>query len=266
MKGPWVKLYRSFIADPTIQFLIKTNGHEIVTILVTLLCDACDGVCKKQDDELSFICQLEESEFKRLIDIVASRGIIKRDISNNIYFVNWLRYQENSSTERMRKKRIQDKNVTVCDVNVTGRSRGEKIEDRMIDINMHPLVEGAMSNILTRIEKVRQIWNGYGSSIGPECRMIFNSEKLREFADIVKAYSDEEIAEAICNYKNIRESPEYEVSAPYRSFAGFIRGGVEKFVSTADPFTAYKKRVSGFENAEERARREAEEYFKRSEK
>jgi hypothetical protein len=83
---------------------------------------------------------------------------------------------------------------------------------------------------------------------------------------VLTAYSDADVAEAICNYKNIRESPEHEVSAPYRSFAGFIRGGVEKFVSTADPFTAYKKRVSGFENAEERARREADEYFNRSEK
>jgi hypothetical protein len=119
----------------------------------------------------------------------------------------------------------------------------------------------------TRIELARNVWNEvmpkkpykYSAyNMGEQCR----SECLRPMA----VYSNDEIGEAIRNYARIIASAEHEVKSPFESFHGFMRSGVEKFDSAADPFTAYKKRVSGFENAEERARREAEEYFKRSEK
>jgi hypothetical protein len=140
-------------------------------------------------------------------------------------------------------------------------------QDKQTEPCFVSILDTPIQNGCTRIETARKAWNE--SKAGPECRLMAITLPPQDREDclrVMTAYSDADVVEAICNYKNIRESPEHEVSAPYRSFAGFMRGGVEKFVSTADPFTAYKKRVSGFENAEERARREADEYFKRSEK
>jgi hypothetical protein len=73
------------------------------------------------------------------------------------------------------------------------------------------------------------------------------------------AYSDAEIAEAVANYAQIRMSPAHEIAAPYRSFAGFMRGGVEKFVSSADPWSAYRKRGEQDEKPDEVARSRREE-------
>lgn len=114
---------------------------------------------------------------------------------------------------------------------------------------------------LTRIELAKAIWNEMmprkpyrytAVNMGEQVR----SECLRPMA----VYSDDEIAEAIRNYARILASPEHEVKSPYESFHGFMRSGVEKFDSGADPWEAYKKRSKGFETAgerEDRMRKEA---------
>jgi hypothetical protein len=109
------------------------------------------------------------------------------------------------------------------------------------NIGFTSVLDTPIQNGCTRIETARKAWNE--SKAGPECRLMAITLPPQDREDclrVMTAYSDADVVEAICNYKNIRASPEHEVSAPYRSFAGFMRGGVEKFVSTADPFTAYK--------------------------
>jgi len=114
-----------------------------------------------------------------------------------------------------------------------------------------------------KIEKAKAAWNARAPAIGPPCRMLaitFHHEDLENCLRTFAAYSEEEIAEAIETYAAIRASPEHDIPAQYRSFIGFIRGGVEKFIAAAEPWTAYKKKAPQYETAgarEERERAEA---------
>jgi hypothetical protein len=117
----------------------------------------------------------------------------------------------------------------------------------------------------SRIERARQSWNALAPAIGPECRLLamqFRPDDAVDCLRTMSAYSDAEIAEAIKNYHDLKTDPELE-TPHYGSFMGFIRGGVEKFVSTADPRTNFKRRSKGFETAAEREDRERAEALKR---
>jgi hypothetical protein len=119
---------------------------------------------------------------------------------------------------------------------------------QMSDSNESPRLKGAY-----RIEKARSAWNAESPQIGPACRLMAITFKPDDTADclrIMNAYTDDEIAGAMENYLAIRQSEDHEVKAPYQSFVGFIRGGVEKFVSEADPWTAYKRALSFDERQE----------------
>jgi hypothetical protein len=126
-----------------------------------------------------------------------------------------------------------------------GKERIDK--EHFVSILDAPINDGC-----SRIEKARAEWNS--AKAGPECRLMAPSLPIQDRESCLRTmsgYSDDEIVQAISNYAAIKTSAEHEISAPYRSFAGFMRGGVEKFVSSADPWSAYKKR-KGFETADER--------------
>ena len=98
-----------------------------------------------------------------------------------------------------------------------------------------------------RIEKARALWNSRAPTIGPACRLLSVSFRPEDTSDCLRTmsgYTDEEIAEAMGNYQGILVSSDCEVKSRYQSFVGFMRGGVEKFVSSADPWTAYKRKLS----------------------
>lgn len=120
-----------------------------------------------------------------------------------------------------------------------------------------PIPLQSKSDGCSRIETARAYWNELKP--GPECRLSaiqFKPDDSSDCLRIMSVYSDTEIAEAIQNYTAILQSSEHEVKSRYQSFVGFIRGGVEKFIGSADPWTAYKKRDKGFETAAEREARE----------
>ena len=109
-----------------------------------------------------------------------------------------------------------------------------------------------------RIESARLAWNDRAPAIGPTCRLMaitFKPEDTSDCLRVMNAYSDAEIIEAMDNYCKIRDSQDHEVKAPYQSFVGFIRGGVEKFISESDPWTAYKRRLTFDEMQEAENRR-----------
>lgn len=112
---------------------------------------------------------------------------------------------------------------------------------------------------MTRIEKARAVWNE--AKAGPPMRLnVLNMGPDNRHSCMLPlpAYSDEEIAEAIDTYARIRLSSEHEVRAPYQSFVGFMRGGVEKFVAAADPWAAYKRqRGNSHRDIEDRDREAA---------
>lgn len=91
----------------------------------------------------------------------------------------------------------------------------------------------------SRIEKARIVWNESG---GVPCKLVFNPEDISSCLRVLGVYSDQEIETAIKNYSDIIKNPEYDVFSVYRSFVGFMRSGVEKFVDEAKPREVYRKR------------------------
>ena len=97
-----------------------------------------------------------------------------------------------------------------------------------------------------RIDLARSAWNARAPGIGPSCRlmaMTFKPEDTTDCLRVMTAYSDAEIVEAMDNYLALRKSGEHEVKL-YGSFVGFIRAGVEKFCTDADPRKQFKRAIS----------------------
>jgi uncharacterized protein YdaU (DUF1376 family) len=104
-----------------------------------------------------------------------------------------------------------------------------------------------------RIELARSLWNAKAPQIGPPCRLnalTFREDDRHDCLRIMSAYSDEDILQAIENYAQIQASPAFDVRSPYQSFAGFIRGGVEKFISEAEPFETFRIKPPAWQKPE----------------
>lgn len=110
----------------------------------------------------------------------------------------------------------------------------------------HPSPTASRDDGMTRIENHRGLWNSLRA--GPPCKLMaisFTPDDQGACLRTLSAYSDEEIAKAMQNYVSIRGSPEHKVESPYRSFAGFMGRGVEKFVDEADPWNEYRTGRAG---------------------
>ena len=133
-----------------------------------------------------------------------------------------------------------------------------------------PVAQGYRPNagtISSRIETARAMWNSLAPGIGPICRLMaitFKPEDSTDCLRVLQVYTDDEVAEAMRNYSEILQSEEHEVKSRYQSFVGFIRGGVEKFVSASDPWTAYKRALSFADQDEANNKRIIAEVFARS--
>lgn len=96
-----------------------------------------------------------------------------------------------------------------------------------------------------RIEKARTLWNSSGAK--PEERytvLQFKPDDRSACLATIQAFTDEDIADALKNYLAIAKSAEHDVAYPYRSFVGFMRSGVAKFISSAAPWEAYRKKAA----------------------
>lgn len=99
---------------------------------------------------------------------------------------------------------------------------------------------------ISRFAKAAKAWNDAG--LDPKQRKLFNDifpDERSAALSTFSWYEDEEVADAIQNYAKIRASPEHEIECPYRSLTGFLRAGVEKFVSSAKPFEMYRRKRAG---------------------
>ena len=139
MTGPWIKLWRSFLSDPTIQYLKKRHGDVTVTVTIALLTATRDGVVVTPEDELAVMCDLTDEKWIELVQIIIQKGMFARNDDGIIYVPNWIKYQQCDSTQRTKAYRERKASeeigiVTVTsqschgDENVTGRSK--KLEDR----------------------------------------------------------------------------------------------------------------------------------------
>lgn len=98
---------------------------------------------------------------------------------------------------------------------------------------------------VSRLDALRKIWNESGL---PEMRrqaVTFFPNEYSECLATISVYSNDEIEEAMHNYKQVISEPEYDLPPQfqYKSFQSFIGKGVEKFSASAKPFEVYKKRT-----------------------
>jgi hypothetical protein len=274
MANPWFRLYSEFSSDPKIQSMSEPMQRR----LVMLFCLRCGNVLETlQENEIVFALGISEEEWKETKELFVSKCFI-RFIKGKCNITNWNKRQfiSDSSTDRVRKYRAnketlpqRSESVTVTPPDSYPDSDSDHIQKqekkKEIPVFSLPKLQSNPMNAKdgnARIELARALWNTKAPAIGPACRLMaitFKPEDTTDCRRIMSAYSDEDILQAIDNYAQILMSLEHEVKSPYQSFVGFIRGGVEKFVTDAAPFEAFKKRAKGFESAGEREERERAE-------
>jgi hypothetical protein len=206
---------------------------------------------------------------KSAMGVLTSRGIQKRYIE-----ASKRRHEISFYTDLLLV------NVDIIPVNASNKPRslcfnvyaGTQIEiENEIEIETKEKEPPALMQATTprvngsnRIEKARALWNDLKA--GPPCRLMaitFKPDDTTDCLRVMSAYSDDLIAQAMTNYSQILQSSEHEVKSQYQSFVGFIRGGVEKFVTEANPWDLFKKRIKQFETAGEREDRERAEAIAR---
>jgi hypothetical protein len=238
MTGPWVKLWRNVLTDEKLHVLTEDYGDKAFRIWITLLARCEDGVVLDERRILESITQTKTQKLATILENMASLGMIELKDSQ-IVILKWKEHQEGTSTHRTRAFRERKGNATGTQTERV-EDRREKVEEEEYKYKSgEPLNDGS-----ARIEKAREIWNS--AKAGPPCRLTslnMGPENRSACLLPLSAYSDEEIAEAIGNYVRIKASAEHEVRAPYQSFVGFMRAGVEKFISAAEPFKAYAKKI-----------------------
>ncbi len=96
------------------------------------------------------------------------------------------------------------------------------------------------------IEEARKLWNSLGAAPAERYTVLqFRPNDLRDCLATVSQFSMAEIREALETYLALLESPDHTVADyPYRSFAAFMRKGVAKFVSSADPWNTTKRKAA----------------------
>jgi len=110
-----------------------------------------------------------------------------------------------------------------------------------------PVFKYQVNDGASRLSKSQKSWNL--KELVPASRVSviqFRPEELSGCLAIIQAYSDEEIENALDNYSKILQSTKHEIDVKYQyqSFQGFIMKGVEKFVSSADPWTRCLKKAA----------------------
>jgi hypothetical protein len=276
MANPWFRLYSEYATDPKIQSMSEAMQRR----LVMLFCLRCGNVLETlQENEIVFALGITAEEWKETKELFVSKCFI-RFIKGKCNITNWNKRQfiSDSSTERVRKYRAKNETEMKRSESVTVTPPDSYSDSEHIHIQKEEKKEEVVLPSLqskpisrdgsARIELARTYWNTKAPKIGPPCMMLaitFRPEDTHDCLRVMTAYDDDKIFEAIDNYAAILASPEHEIGSPYRSFVGFIRGGVEKFVSDAMPFNAFKKRLSFADQEEANTKRVLAEVLAKAE-
>lgn len=123
MKGPWIKLWRSVLSDPTLSFCMRRYGNDIAVLWIGILTNTENGVLAVEEDILADQCILEEKRYRELRSVLVKRGMIEVDDDDpdgKIVVPNWFEYQESESAERVRRFRERKKaSTTTSDLSET---------------------------------------------------------------------------------------------------------------------------------------------------
>lgn len=263
--------------DPKIKRVIAKYGLEGYG-LYNLMLESIAGSVETNNpmpfleetcEDIAMFYNGNSAKIEEMVRFMISQGLFSVEtVEKRIACFKIYKYFEQSQT---RSEKIREliseyhKQVDLPQMSQTNLIEENRIEEIRLDKKKEekqPVCvaeqESPKSSGVKRIEAARSAWNDRAPSIGPTCRLMaitFKPEDTTDCLRIMNAYSDAEIIEAMDNYCKIRESQDHEVKAPYQSFVGFIRGGVEKFISESDPWSAYKRRMSFDEMQEAENRR-----------
>jgi hypothetical protein len=102
------------------------------------------------------------------------------------------------------------------------------------------------NNLSSDIEEDRKCWNESGAKpIERRTVLQFNPDEMKSCSITAQHFKPPQVKDALMNYLGLLKSLDHEVSSPYRSFTGFMRTGVAKFVTEADPWNEYRKKALG---------------------
>lgn len=117
-------------------------------------------------------------------------------------------------------------------------SNASKVKKRREEESKQSREEDPAIEAVAKFETNRKTWNATAGL--PEYRRLQTNIDLglwREMLNVLPLFTSDEIRDAIANYARLLEAG--RVSMPYRSYPNFIKKGLEKFNSDADPDTLY---------------------------
>lgn len=251
----WFRVYTEILNKPKVVNL----PDDLFATWIRLLCVARlenDGGRLPPKEDLAIYLRLTLSRVTSRVTKLKEFGFVD-EIDGVFIMHDWKTHQYESdmdptAAERKRRQRErQNGNNGVKSLNVTRDVTGvshpsdtdtdtEAEKEKKPPAPPSPI---SLSNDgCSRIEKHRARWNELKA--GPPCRYLAISFKPDDRGDCLRtlgAYTDAEIDAALEAYAKISTSKEHKIFAPYGSFVGFMRGGVEKFVPDARPFEAFRK-------------------------
>ncbi len=104
MKGPWIKLWRNVLSDPTLSFCMRRYGNDIMVLWIGILTNTEGGVLAIDEDILADQCVLADERYAELRSVLVKRRLIEIE-DERIVVPNWFEYQESESAERVRRFR-----------------------------------------------------------------------------------------------------------------------------------------------------------------
>lgn len=232
MDGPWIKIWRCFMTDPTVQFLMRRHGHVAVALLVTLLTVTRNGRVVTPLDEVAVMLGIDPDECESLVGKIVERGILARDTDGTILVRNWDKYQQSESAQRVRRfRRVHPTTDGVTDCNGHVTDCNGAVTEMKRDCNGHVTIEAEAEaeaentyahTSLRNLELPREAEDGLGgyptavfdawSDLGdkvhqPASKIAFLTSWPRDAAPHVRGIHSSDILAAISNFGAVIRAP-----------------------------------------------------------
>ncbi len=268
MKGPWIKLWRNVLSDPTLSFCMRRYGNDIAVLWIGILTNTENGVLAVEEDILADQCILEEKRYRELRSVLVKRGMIEVDDDDQdgkIVVPNWFEYQESESAERVRRFRERKRacaepsaqDVLPCNAPVTvGNGDETKMLRVEVEVEVEVEEEGEAEeikkterNAQARDEKppegipmiryepsgyhetIRKAWEAIGDKVIQVDAVRWTVSTWPKVSAAIRGIHSDDVLAALRNLKTLLDAPEgtYFVGANFDP-AFFFERHLDRFL------------------------------------
>jgi predicted phage replisome organizer len=277
----WIKLTTNMFDDEKIKIIESLpDGDSLLIIWIKLIIQAGktnDGGFIYITPEIPYSEESLATIFNRPINTIRlalktlhSLEMIEYSHNNNIYLLNFMKYQNIEGMERIReltRERVakhrekrallksgeSDKNVsgndTVTKCNVTKQSNHQTLEssnvtsndtlthgnatdiDKDIDIELDIDIKNINNNIYTT-------WNSFKILVNHK---NLNDKMKSKIKAALRNYSVDEIKSSIKNYATVLEHPDIYFFTYKWTLVDYLQRGIDRFLDEAQPLSNFKK-------------------------